>query len=500
MDKQRKKYLKKLGAKIVQEKSEQFKKIMKESNPLDIDNPKWTKNYKILNQLQKKYDSNRNEVYTKEGEGLNFITQTVEMDLSKQYLPVQSYYLQCKKCGAFVPMDPEISIKCFCDNILFDLESRRKYINLVNVRVVKLVAKISSQSRKVTVYFKNLLNIFKSRKSYKTSVMTSEIDSINALANKLPRENQSNELEARLEKIDVKKLNMLEKESWYHLYGICAFQRNDHQEASKRFFEGLKQFPDCQQIRFSFGQEFIFLNQPEKAFLEFDKCSFPAIPREYLMRMSNYAYLFNEYQRGINYLTQFFPYYFKVKILDDHFLYVRGLPFFSTCLLNYAGHCILSNNSNKLNELFNKVKSECFDYNFNEMAIKLEAYSTGDYQSVITLYISKIDNIKNKNYPTGFLETQIACLSSLTSTSYENAINLLDSIEYTERDHRWLSDMLLLAKACAAHRFNIVKDEEQFKKEFIEKQPFLFEIEHAIAFGLLQYQERLKNLVIPRTT
>lgn len=47
------------------------------------------------------------------------------------------------------------------------------------------------------------------------------------------------------------------------------------------------------------------------------------------------------------------------------------------------------------------------------------------------------------------------------------------------------------------HRFNVFEDEDQYKKEFIKKQPLLFEVEHALAFGLLQYQEKLKPLVLP---
>ncbi|MDR3478381.1 MAG: hypothetical protein P4M14_10160 [Gammaproteobacteria bacterium] len=214
-------------------------------------------------------------------------------------------------------MNPEISIKCFCNSILFDLAAKRKYIDLNNVDTVKLIAKCRPKINNLIGYLKKLSKIFKQRKSNQkiSTLNIHEVDSINALANKLMKEGRPHELEASLEKINPEELNTLEKESWYHLYGICAFQRNDHEEAMTRFSVGLKQLPNCQKIHFSLGQEFIFLNQPEKAFLEFDKCRFPEIPREYLIRMSNYAYLFNEYQRGINYISQFFPYYFKLKIL-----------------------------------------------------------------------------------------------------------------------------------------------------------------------------------------
>ncbi|MDR3478380.1 MAG: hypothetical protein P4M14_10155 [Gammaproteobacteria bacterium] len=97
MDKDRKRYLKKLGSKLVKERSEQLQKIMQESNPADVSDSQWAKNYKEINSLQKKYNNNRSEVYTKDSEGLDFIAHAIEMNLSKEYIPIQTYYLHCKK-------------------------------------------------------------------------------------------------------------------------------------------------------------------------------------------------------------------------------------------------------------------------------------------------------------------------------------------------------------------------------------------------------------------
>lgn len=72
-------------------------------------------------------------------------------------------------------------------------------------------------------------------------------------------------------------------------------------------------------------------------------------------------------------------------------------------------------------------------------------------------HISKrIERLKNHSLPICFLKTQIACLSSHSSVSYEEAVNLLDSIKYTPDDYNWLGDIILLAESYAAHKLNFI--------------------------------------------
>jgi len=155
-------------------------------------------------------------------------------------------------------------------------------------------------------------------------------DSIQALANeKLPIIGYEN-FEKELIAINKNELSQKEIESWYHLFGICAFQQKNHDLAKERFNEGLQRIPNSSDIKFSLAQEYIFLGNSDKAFQLFDECIFPEIPRDFALAESRYAYLFSEYEKGISYVLDFFRLYKEVKILDDHFLYIRGLPFLST--------------------------------------------------------------------------------------------------------------------------------------------------------------------------
>src|SRR5512137_269469 len=76
---------------------------------------------------------------------------------------------------------------------------------------------------------------------------------VNELANGLQREGRLGELERELEKLNFPSLSLPEQESWWHTYGIVAFQEGRDADALSRFKEGYKQFPKSALIRFSLG-------------------------------------------------------------------------------------------------------------------------------------------------------------------------------------------------------------------------------------------------------
>lgn len=80
---------------------------------------------------------------------------------------------------------------------------------------------------------------------------------VDELANTLQREGRISELEQELDKLDQSALSPAEQESWWHLYGIVAFQDKRDAEALKRFEQAYQKFPRSAQIRFSLGQQCI---------------------------------------------------------------------------------------------------------------------------------------------------------------------------------------------------------------------------------------------------
>ena len=59
----------------------------------------------------------------------------------------------------------------------------------------------------------------------------------------------------------------------------------------------------------------------------FDGCVFPKVPSSYVLAAARYAYLWGDAERGSKYVAPIADAYFQLGIVDDHFLYVRGLPY-----------------------------------------------------------------------------------------------------------------------------------------------------------------------------
>lgn len=163
MDKGRKKYLKKVGAKLVKERSKLLENLQKESNPVDTQDPMWANNYKALNRLSKIHRKNRSTVYTQNMIRVNFNIIHVNFDLSKKYLPIQGYYLECKICGNLLPMSPIVSLKCSCGAVKFDAERKELDVDNNNIAIVKLIAMINHKNRKLTNFLNKLCDFFKQR-------------------------------------------------------------------------------------------------------------------------------------------------------------------------------------------------------------------------------------------------------------------------------------------------------------------------------------------------
>lgn len=173
-------------------------------------------------------------------------------------------------------------------------------------------------------------NLFKRKQVAPRTEPTVQPNSVEALANGLQSSGRIEDLEFELENLDKSKLTHAELEAWWHLYGIAAFRTGRHNEATKRFEEGYKHFPGSAQIRFSLGQQYEQAKRIDRAFELFGSCVFPEIPREFAFAQVRYAYLWNRYSEGRLMLRPFLDAYKNLKILDDHFLFVRGLPFFGT--------------------------------------------------------------------------------------------------------------------------------------------------------------------------
>ncbi len=336
-------------------------------------------------------------------------------------------------------------------------------------------------------------NPFRRKKINQSSHSTEhQSNRVDALANELQQEGRIKDLEHELERLDYSSLSKIEKEAWWHLYGIVAFQDGHDNEALQRFQEAYNKFPNSAQIRFSLGQQYIRTGDIEKGFSLFKTCRFPDVSREYALAQARYAYLWDRHEDGKLFLRPFFDAYKQVKILDDHFLYVRGLPFFSQWWSYLTAFAILSDDYEEIDSITKYVSKSCSDYDFDYLQVELEAYKNDKPQILLETLEKRLRDMSGGNFPTGYTRMNIAVIKSRNSESAEAAESILSNVELSEQDFPWLYDIRTLAQAEASHRLGDSISEEKHIKAFMTKQSMLFEPDIALNFHLLRYQEILK--------
>ena len=319
-----------------------------------------------------------------------------------------------------------------------------------------------------------------------------EPDRVDDLARRLQREERIRDLERELQALDVPSLSAAEQESWWHLFGIAAFQEGRDAQALGRFGEAHRRFPQSAKIRFSLAQQHVRARDVEKAFQLFRTCRFPEISREYALAQARYAYLWGRYADGLEFLKPFFEGYRKLKILDDHFLYVRGLPFFGQWWSYLASLSILSGEMNELERVTKYAAKNCYDYDFGRLQLELLAYREDTPDVLIESLESQLGELKGGPLPSGYTAMNLAVARSRIAPGFDAAEQILDAVALTERDFGWLEDIRTLAKALAARRFDRPALEQERIAVFRAQRPMLFEPDIALNFHLLRYQEHLK--------
>jgi len=239
--------------------------------------------------------------------------------------------------------------------------------------------------------------------------------------------------------------------------------------------------PDSGQIAFSLGQEFEFRADSNKMFSLFDECRFPKVPASYALAQARYAYLWSDLERAKSYIEPILDAYWKLRIADDTFLYMRGLPFFGQTWAYLAAFLELQGRLDELETRTAAAASRISDFNFEPTMKFLKAVRSDDYSPYL----------QEPRRGTAYERTLAAVLLAARARTYADAAAKLEAVALTENDFPWLADILLLAKCVNAYRLT-GHDDDALVTAFFEKQPLLFEPDHAFNFRGLWDQERLK--------
>jgi tetratricopeptide (TPR) repeat protein len=319
---------------------------------------------------------------------------------------------------------------------------------------------------------------------------------VDRLANELHRSGRARELEEELRRLDYSTLSPVEQESWWHLYGITAFQDRHDGEALRRFQEAYEKFPNSAPIRFSLGQQYVRTGDAERGFRLFRTCVFPQVSREFALAQARYAYLFDRYPDGMVFIQPFFDAYKKLRVLDTTFLWIRGLPFFETAWAYLATFSILSGELSVLEATTRWAAENCRDFNSNHLQALLKSCRYDNHEDLLKSREKHLSRRPAANFPTGYTHMGIAVIHVRSADSLQAAQAILKGVTLSAQDFPWLGDVRTLAMAQAAERFGDRELAREQVGEFLKRQPMLFEPNIAVEFGFLRYQESLKPAVM----
>ena len=194
------------------------------------------------------------------------------------------------------------------------------------------------------------------------------------------------------------------------------------------------------------------------------------VSSKHALVQARYAYLLDRYDEGFLFLRPFFECYRQLGVLDDHFLYMRGLPFFGTFWGYLAAFSMLSRQYAELESITEYVTKNCTDYDFQQVQADLRACRGQDFDDLLRCRENRLAS-QPAILPSGYTLMGIAVIQASQASSFEDANRILREVTLTPNDFRWL-------------------------EAFLQRQPMLFEPDHAVQFLLLHYQERLKPAVL----
>ena len=310
---------------------------------------------------------------------------------------------------------------------------------------------------------------------------------VDALAQRYGPGGDFDTLRAELDALPLDGLSEEELEAWFHLRGIVEFRTGRRDEARTVLEEGVRRFPASSGLQFSLGQEYEHVGRLDDAWACWRKVRLADVGGRTMLAIARYAYLWNRIEEGEQAIQPIFDAYYELGVVDDNFLYLRGLPFFGEAFGYRATFAVLGGRPERAAEELRRAKGELLEYDFGRLELDLEATISGDWSAVIAY----LDGGPEPAF--AYAPMRRAVLASRCSSALAEAFDLLDGVSVVpDRDFPWLEDIRLLAKAEAARRFGDGRLEAELLEEFFPRQRLLFEPDHAFRFGFIAYQELLK--------
>ncbi|HXM52726.1 MAG TPA: hypothetical protein VN913_05540 [Candidatus Binatus sp.] len=329
------------------------------------------------------------------------------------------------------------------------------------------------------------------------------MNDIEGLVDEYGPRGQWTELGIVLDRMDRRRLADGEQEMWYRARGIVEFRTNQRARAREIFEEGVRQFPTSGWLNYGLGQEYEAQGRIDEMAACFRHVRLERVGSPTMLAMARYYYLWSRFELGQLVIQPIFNRYYELKIADDMFLHMRGLPMFDESFGYRATFARMAGKLDQARYELARARSELSDLTVERYELYLEATATGNWKPVLADLESLLKSLDART-PTGPLRMKRAVLRcrALGNTpppsgegrvrAIEAALAELGAVQLTPEDHAWLEDIRTLARAELFHHFEMPDREQAALSEFLPRQALLFEPNHAFYFGFLDYQETLK--------
>jgi tetratricopeptide (TPR) repeat protein len=282
-----------------------------------------------------------------------------------------------------------------------------------------------------------------------------------------------------------------EQEMWYRARGIVEFRTNQRDRAREIFEEGVRSFPASGWLNYGLGQEYEALGRIDEMAGCFQHVRLEQVGSPTVLAIARYYYVWSRFEHGQRVIQPIFDRYYDLKIADDMFLYMRGLPMFDEAFGYRATFARLAGKLDQARWELARARSELSDLEDERLELDLEATATGNWEPVLA-DLERVLKSLDARTPAGQLRMKRAVLRCRATGSVGTALTELDAVHLTSDDHAWLADIRTLARAELFRRFQLPDREEAALAEFWPRQALLFEPNHAFNFGFIDYQETLK--------
>ena len=295
-----------------------------------------------------------------------------------------------------------------------------------------------------------------------------------------------------LERIDPQELDEQDAIGWHTGRGVAAERLGRRDEAVNAYSEGARLHPDSSVLQTVAGRVLEEDGRFDEALEHFRRVRVGGDGGgSAVMTAARYCYLWDALDDAIALHDQIFDAFFSLGIVDDTFLHIRRLPFFSQAFAAQAAVLVLSGRANDASELLRRSETQLADLGGSEEESRLTLEATLGQPAGLLEYLSRVG--EGDDVFAGYARMALATWRARAAGQPAEADRLLQSATLRENDFPWLEDVRLLASIAAARRAGEVQQDDPRVVELFGRQGMLLEPEHAFNFGLLDEQEILKE-------